>query len=114
MDGLWGGRRVRVCLVRNAVKVDVAVTDAPIRMAAPDSFLSVRPTQSRPHRMGDSITEGTIRSWNKQVGEAVKVDEVVCVIETDKASKSEGVGVLLAGCVLWAGRRRRRCVRLMI
>jgi hypothetical protein len=34
--------------------------------------------------MGDSISEGTIREWKKAVGEAVKVDDVVAVIETDK------------------------------
>lgn len=34
--------------------------------------------------MGDSITEGTLQSWQKQVGESVQVDEVVAVIETDK------------------------------
>lgn len=36
------------------------------------------------HSMGDSITEGTIKEWQKNVGDAVKVDEVVVVIETDK------------------------------
>jgi hypothetical protein len=39
--------------------------------------------------MGDSITEGTIREWQKKVGEAVKVDEVVVVIETDKVRTAD-------------------------
>ena len=34
--------------------------------------------------MGDSITEGTISAWQKNVGDAIKVDDVVVVIETDK------------------------------
>ncbi len=38
-------------------------------------------------RMGDSITEGSIKEWTKGVGEAVAVDEVVCVIETDKVGR---------------------------
>ena len=37
--------------------------------------------------MGDSISEGTIRAWQKQVGEAVKVDDIVVVIETDKVRR---------------------------
>ena len=34
--------------------------------------------------MGDSITEGTLIKTVKQLGERVALDEVVCVIETDK------------------------------
>lgn len=36
--------------------------------------------------MGDSITEGTIASWEKSVGDSVSVDDVVAVIETDKVA----------------------------
>lgn len=36
--------------------------------------------------VGESITEATICSWNKQNGEAVKRNEVVLLVETDKAS----------------------------
>jgi len=36
--------------------------------------------------MGDSITEGTITSWAKKVGEMVKEDELFVTIETDKVS----------------------------
>jgi len=35
-------------------------------------------------KMGDSITEGTLIKTVKQLGERVALDEVVCVIETDK------------------------------
>lgn len=34
--------------------------------------------------LGDSISEGTLNSWTKQVGEKVAADEVIAVIETDK------------------------------
>ena len=36
--------------------------------------------------MGDSISEGTIESLVKQVGEYVEADDVVAVIETDKVN----------------------------
>jgi 2-oxoglutarate dehydrogenase E2 component (dihydrolipoamide succinyltransferase) len=35
-------------------------------------------------RMGESITEGMLRKWSKQVGEFVERDEEVATIETDK------------------------------
>ena len=34
--------------------------------------------------MGDSISEGTLKSFNKKVGDFVKTDEEVAVVETDK------------------------------
>ena len=36
--------------------------------------------------MGDSISEGTIVEWAAQVGQAVKVDDVVALVETDKVT----------------------------
>jgi len=47
--------------------------------------------------LGESITEGSISSWTKNVGDAVGVDECVVIIETDKVSveiKSQHQGVL--------------------
>lgn len=47
--------------------------------------------------VGESITEGTIAQWNKKSGEKVKRDEVLLVLETDKASVevvAEADGVL--------------------
>ncbi len=46
--------------------------------------------------VGESITEGTIAQWTKKAGDFVKRDEVVMVLETDKASvevvaESDGV-----------------------
>ena len=34
--------------------------------------------------MGDSISEGTVLKFTKAKGEAVAVDEIVAVLETDK------------------------------
>jgi len=36
--------------------------------------------------MGDSITEGTLLSWEKNPGDPVQMDDVLAVIETDKVS----------------------------
>ena len=36
--------------------------------------------------LGDSITDGTLVEWHKNAGEAVAVDDIVAVIETDKVS----------------------------
>eukprot|EP00539_Tryblionella_compressa_P006554 CAMPEP_0178756928 /NCGR_PEP_ID=MMETSP0744-20121128/13549_1 /TAXON_ID=913974 /ORGANISM="Nitzschia punctata, Strain CCMP561" /LENGTH=191 /DNA_ID=CAMNT_0020411129 /DNA_START=188 /DNA_END=763 /DNA_ORIENTATION=+ len=36
--------------------------------------------------MGDSITEGTIVEWTAQIGQMVKEDDVVALIETDKVT----------------------------
>ena len=35
-------------------------------------------------QLGETVTEGTITRWFKQVGEAVAVDEILIEIETDK------------------------------
>ena len=48
--------------------------------------------------MGDSITEGTLIEWSKNIGDAIEVDDVVCIVETDKVSvdiRSENAGVLM-------------------
>lgn len=34
--------------------------------------------------MAESITEGTLKQWNKQVGDYVELDEEIATIETDK------------------------------
>eukprot|EP01038_Epipyxis_sp_PR26KG_P005545 gene5545-7664_t len=47
--------------------------------------------------LGESITEGSISNWLKNVGDPVGVDEVVVVIETDKVTvdiKSQNAGIL--------------------
>ncbi|MGC1302209.1 MAG: biotin/lipoyl-containing protein, partial [Caulobacteraceae bacterium] len=36
--------------------------------------------------MGESVTEGTISAWSKKPGDAVKKDEVLVEIETDKVA----------------------------
>ncbi len=46
---------------------------------------------------GESITEVTVASWNKQIGETISRDEILVDIETDKASQelvAEAEGIL--------------------
>ena len=37
-------------------------------------------------QLGETVTEGTVTKWYKQVGDAVKVDETLFDVETDKVS----------------------------
>ncbi len=39
-------------------------------------------------QMAESITEGTLKQWTKQVGDHVELDEEVATIETDKVRAS--------------------------
>lgn len=36
--------------------------------------------------LGDSVTQATLLRWHKRAGEAVKLDEPICELETDKAN----------------------------
>jgi hypothetical protein len=40
-------------------------------------------------QMAESITEGTLKTWSKQVGDSVAADEEVATIETDKVSTTK-------------------------
>ncbi len=51
--------------------------------------------------LSDTMTEGKIVSWSKAVGDKVKADDVLCEVETDKATM-EVVGYE-EGTLLWIG-----------
>ena len=36
--------------------------------------------------LGESVTEATVATWFKKVGEFVSVDEMICELETDKVT----------------------------
>lgn len=38
-------------------------------------------------QMAESISEGTLKTWNKKVGDYVEADEEIASIETDKVSE---------------------------
>lgn len=40
-------------------------------------------------QMAESISEGTLKQWNKKKGDFVKADEEVATIETDKVRTSQ-------------------------
>lgn len=47
--------------------------------------------------VGESVTEVTIASWSKKDGDLVKMDEILCELESDKATfelPAEGEGIL--------------------
>jgi acetyl/propionyl-CoA carboxylase alpha subunit len=49
--------------------------------------------------LGESITEGSIASWSKNIGDSVAIDDVIVIIETDKVTvdiKSTHDGILTA------------------
>jgi hypothetical protein len=49
--------------------------------------------------LGESITEGSIASWSKNIGDSVEIDDVIVIIETDKVTvdiKSTNAGILTA------------------
>ena len=48
-------------------------------------------------QLGETVTEGTVAHWHKQVGDRVEVDEIILDVETDKVSMeipSPGSGTL--------------------
>src|SRR5262249_9662372 len=69
---LWGGA-VAICAPRSALR---ALPYAGAAMAVEIKIPSV----------GESITEGTISRWLKKDGEAVRADEPVLEVETEKAT----------------------------
>lgn len=67
-----------------AAPAPVAAAPAPVTAAAPaasgGSVDVMVPT------LGESVTEATVSTWFKQVGDAVAQDEMLCELETDKVS----------------------------
>jgi 2-oxoglutarate dehydrogenase E2 component (dihydrolipoamide succinyltransferase) len=65
---------------------------APTASAGPTSVLEVKVPA-----VGESITEVTVSVWNKKTGDSVSLDEVLCELESDKATfelPAESAGVL--------------------
>lgn len=67
-------------------------TAQPVASASPSKVIEMKvPT------VGESITEVTIASWNKKDGDRVELDEIICELESDKATfelPAESAGVL--------------------
>ncbi len=65
--------------------------------AAPAARAEAKILEIKVPPVGESITEVTIASWAKKEGDAVKIDEVLCELESDKATfelPAEAAGTL--------------------
>jgi 2-oxoglutarate dehydrogenase E2 component (dihydrolipoamide succinyltransferase) len=60
-----------------APSAPAAASSAPAASKAPEKVVKVP-------SMGDSITQGAILDWAKKPGDQVKLDDLICEIETDK------------------------------
>jgi 2-oxoglutarate dehydrogenase E2 component (dihydrolipoamide succinyltransferase) len=69
-----------------------AAAPAPAPAAGPTTVLEVKVPA-----VGESISEVTVSVWNKKTGDVVSLDEVICELESDKATfelPAESAGVL--------------------
>ena len=69
-----------------------AVAAAPAPASGPTTVLEVKVPA-----VGESISEVTVSVWNKKTGDVVSLDEVLCELESDKATfelPAESAGVL--------------------
>lgn len=78
--------------VADAAPAAATPAPAPAPAAGPTSVLEVKVPA-----VGESITEVTVSVWNKKTGDSVSLDEVLCELESDKATfelPAESAGVL--------------------
>lgn len=82
--------------VADAAPAEAVAAPAPVATptasAGPTSVLEVKVPA-----VGESITEVTVSVWNKKTGDSVSLDEVLCELESDKATfelPAESAGVL--------------------
>ena len=73
-------------------------SDFIIRSVSKTSLSQARIVEVVP-ALGESITEGSIASWSKNIGDHVAIDDVIVIVETDKVTvdiRSTNSGVLVA------------------
>ncbi|MEU1587661.1 2-oxoglutarate dehydrogenase, E2 component, dihydrolipoamide succinyltransferase [Micromonospora sp. NPDC005710] len=63
---------------------EVAQDEAPADAPAPAAASSGEGTAVKMPALGESVTEGTVTRWLKQVGETIEVDEPLLEVSTDK------------------------------
>jgi 2-oxoglutarate dehydrogenase E2 component (dihydrolipoamide succinyltransferase) len=76
--------------------VQADATPAPVAVAAVPATQSTV-LEIKVPAVGESITEVTVSVWNKKSGDSVKLDEVICELESDKATfelPAEASGIL--------------------
>jgi 2-oxoglutarate dehydrogenase E2 component (dihydrolipoamide succinyltransferase) len=75
-----------------AVPAPVASAPTPVVAVGSTSVLEIKVPA-----VGESITEVTVSVWNKKTGDSVSLDEVLCELESDKATfelPAESAGIL--------------------
>ena len=76
--------------------VQADATPTPVAVAAAPST-NATVLEVKVPAVGESITEVTVSVWNKKSGDSVKLDEVICELESDKATfelPAEATGIL--------------------
>ncbi|WP_435312854.1 biotin/lipoyl-containing protein, partial [Primorskyibacter sedentarius] len=63
-----------------------AASSAPAAEAAADPAPSGKSVDVMVPTLGESVTEATVSTWFKKVGDTVAQDEMLCELETDKVS----------------------------
>ncbi len=82
----------------SAPETPIAATPAPAIAAPAAPKLPVNATVITMPKLTDSMSEGTLVTWLKKVGDAIKVGDLIAEVETDKATmelESFDDGVLL-------------------
>ncbi|MDF7818138.1 2-oxoglutarate dehydrogenase complex dihydrolipoyllysine-residue succinyltransferase [Runella sp. MFBS21] len=92
-----------ICLIETsaAAPAPVAANPAPATTTAAPApsapAAASKVVEMKVPTVGESVTEVTIANWNKKDGETVQLDEVLCELESDKATfelPAEAAGVL--------------------
>ncbi len=65
---------------------EVAGDEAPTKTAAPGGAEAGESVTVKVPALGESVSEATVATWFKKVGETVAQDEMLCELETDKVS----------------------------
>lgn len=74
-----------------------AQVPAPAAPSAPAPAAAAKVVEMKVPTVGESVTEVTISGWSKKDGDTVQLDEVLCELESDKATfelPAEAAGVL--------------------
>jgi 2-oxoglutarate dehydrogenase E2 component (dihydrolipoamide succinyltransferase) len=90
---------IEVASVSNASPVTpiVEVQEIVVSATAASPSQTVQILEVKVPPVGESIAEVTVSVWNKKTGDTVKLDEVLCELESDKATfelPAEAAGVL--------------------
>lgn len=75
----------------------VAAAPAPAAAPAASAPVAAKVVEMKVPTVGESVTEVTIANWNKKDGDVVQLDEVLCELESDKATfelPAEAAGTL--------------------